>query len=64
MLQVCKIEFSSKEALDAAATFQARDSRYSVLKLEKAELDRIQRDSSDDFDYCIAGLVHSLRNFH
>jgi hypothetical protein len=62
--QVCKIEFSSKEALDAAAKFQAQDSRYSVLKLEKAELDRIQRDSSYDFDYCIAGLVHILRNFH
>jgi hypothetical protein len=61
MLQVCKIEFTSMGALQAASELQTLDSR--VLKLEKAELDRIHRDNSVAVDYCITGLLHKIEYF-
>jgi hypothetical protein len=60
--QVCKVEFSTKDALGDAVRLQtAENSPFKVQKLEKAVLDEINRDVGNaDVDYYIAGLcLHS-----
>jgi hypothetical protein len=58
LLQVCKVEFSSQEALDHAIAFQLEEkSLFKVQKLKNVSLDEIHRDHGNaPVDYYIAGL--------
>jgi len=56
-VQVCKVEFSSQEALDQAITFQTEEkTRFKVQKLKNVSMDEIHRDHGNaPVDYYIAG---------
>ncbi len=56
-MQVCKVEFSSQEALDQAITFQTEEkNRSKVQKLKNVSMDEIHRDHGNaPVDYYIAG---------
>ena len=56
-MQVCKVEFSSQEALDQAITFQTEEkNRFKVQKLKNVSMDEIHRDHGNaPVDYYIAG---------
>ena len=64
-VQVCKVEFSSQEALDQAITFQTEEkTRFKVQKLKHISMDEIHRDHGNaPVDYYIAGSWSSQKLF-
>jgi hypothetical protein len=54
---MCKVEFSSKEALLEASTLQLQNPGCIVKRVDKVELDELHHDGQNDqVDYYIAGL--------